>query len=325
MRIGVTGATGFLGSHVMRRLAADGHEVVGLRRTAGGAAAEPDPQIAWVVGDVTDPGAVERLVTGCDAVVHTAAVLTYWRGAAAEHERVNVGGTRNVAAASRAAGVGRVVHVSSVAAIAATGDGTPADERGTLGPERRQLSYHDSKLRAEGAVAAEIERGLDAVIVNPASIHGPYLGGFRGAKVVESVRKRRVVPCYSGGTSIAHVDDVVSGIVGALDRGRSGERYILAGENNTWRRIAEVAAEALRVRRTFVTVPSAATAAAAALGEALAARRGTRPRFSRDTHFSSRQYLYFDSAKAEHELGYRFRPYRAIVQEYVDSRAAVAA
>jgi dihydroflavonol-4-reductase len=319
MRIGLTGATGFLGSHVARRLVDDGHDVVGLRRATSSMAAMSGLALEWVVGDVSDRGAVRRLVDGCDAVVHAAAVITYWRGAGREHERVNVDGTRAVAEACRAGGVQRLVHVSSVAAVTATGAGVPADERTPFDTAGTPLSYHESKRRAEDVVAEAIEGGLDAVVVNPASLQGPYGTGFRGSGLIEGVRSRPLVPYFRGGTSIVHVDDAVSGIVGALERGRTGERYILAGENHSWRRLAEIAADLLRVRRMFIPVPSIVTAAAAAAGEARAARTGQRPRFTRDTHVASYQFLYYDSGKAARELGYHFRPYREIAREYLDS------
>jgi dihydroflavonol-4-reductase len=324
MRVAVTGATGFLGSQVVRRLSATGYEVVGLRREQSDTSLLAGVPVEWTMGEVSDETAMERLVEGCNAVVHAAAVLTYWRGAAAEHARVNLGGTRTVAAVCRAAGVGRLVHVSSTAAITATGLGEAADEQTQPGPEHPHFSYHASKLRAEQAVLAEVERGLDAVIVNPSAIHGPYDGGFRGRELVDGVRGRPVVPYFSGGTSIVHVEDAAAGVVAALERGRAGERYILGGENLTWRRFAEIAAEVLGLRRLFVPVPRLVGATAAALGELRSARTGIGPRLSRDSEFASRQLLYFDSSKAGRDLEYRFRPYRAIAQEYVDSTKAAA-
>jgi dihydroflavonol-4-reductase len=299
MRVAVTGASGFLGSHVVQRLRSQGHTIVALRRAA---AAQPlDDGVEWVVGDLGDVDAVGRLVAGCDAAVHAAAVLTYWRGAAAAHRRVNVEGTAVVAAAARAAGVARLVHVSSVAAL----------------DEDPSLSYHASKRDAERVVLDEVERGLDAVIVRPATIHGPHRETFRGARLVEGVRRRRVVPHYRGGTSIVHVDDVVDGTLRALERGRTGERYVLAGENHTWRALAQIAAEELGVRRTFVPVPRTATALAALVGETASRFTGRRPPLTRDTHLAASRFLYYDSEQAVRELDYHFRPYREIVREYL--------
>jgi dihydroflavonol-4-reductase len=318
MRLGITGATGFLGSHVVRRVAADGHHVVALRRPTSETTAVDGVPVEWIVGDVTDPGAVGRLAERSDVVVHAAAALANWQGARPEHERTNVVGAEVVAAGCRAAGVRRLVHVSSVAAVALPREPSPAaeDARLELPPG---LSYHESKRRAEDRVRREVERGLDAVIVNPASLQGPHHTGFRGARLIDGVRNRRFVPHFRGGTNIVHVDDVVSGILLALEHGRAGERYIVAGENHTWRELAEIAAAELSLSRVFLPLPGAATAAAALLGEANGRRTGRTPHFTRDVHVASSRYLYYDSGKAERELNYRFRPYREIVREYLRS------
>ena len=307
MRIGVTGATGFLGTHLCRRLRADGHDVVALRRASSDARVLDELGIESVVADIADRDAVASLVGGCDAVVHAAALLTYGERLAAEHERVNVEGTRVVCDACRSAGVGRLLHVSSVAALGIPGDGPPANE--SFSSSVDGLSYHGSKRHAEEIVASAVAEGLDAVVVNPSSLQGPFGGTFRGDRVVIGVRRRRVVPTFVGGVNVVHVEDVVAGAVAALANGRSGERYILGGENLTWRRMAEIAAEELGVRRVFVPVPSPVTAAASRLAAA---------RFSRDRHLLGSRHLYFDSGKAQAELGYRYRPYREIVREYLE-------
>jgi dihydroflavonol-4-reductase len=316
MRVGLTGATGFLGSHVARLLVDEGHDVVALRRPTSSAAAVDGLELDWVVGEVSDHAAVGELVAGCEAVIHSAAVIANWRGAGRDHELVNVGATRTVADACLRAGVGRLVHVSSVAAVAAAGAGTPADEKADFDVAGKGLSYHDSKHRAEAVVSDAVREGLDAVIVNPASLQGPHVDGFRGAQLIEGVRGRQIVPYFRGGTNIAHVDDVAAGVLGAIEHGRTGERYILAGENHTWRELAEIVAGILGLRRVLVRVPGGATAAAALIGETVAART-RRPGFTRDVHFASSHFLYYDSGKAVHELGYAYRPYREIVHEYL--------
>ena len=317
MRVGVTGATGFLGSHVARRLVEGGHDVVGLRRRTSSTTVLDGVELEWRLGDLREPEAADRLVEGCELVVHAAAVISSWSGHASDHQGVNVEGTQHLVEACRRSGVRRLVHVSSVAAVALGAGGAPADESAPFGAEAEDLSYNASKRRAEDAVAAGVQRGLDAVIVNPGSLHGPNGAEFRGAALIEGVRRRKVVPYFAGGTSIAHVDDVATGVLLALERGQTGERYILAGENHSWRELAEIASETLGVERVFVRVPRAATAGAAAVGELMSARTGRRPRFTREVHVNATRSLYYDSGKAVRELGYAFRPYREIVAEYV--------
>jgi dihydroflavonol-4-reductase len=323
MRIAMTGATGFLGSRLVPQLVTNGHEVVALRReksSSNGA----DGATTWVAGDVTDLGAVEELVDGCDAVVHAAAVVDDGPGAAKEHDRVNVQGTETVLRACRSAHVARLLHVSSVAAVACKGGDVAADESAARDEAADSASYRTSKCRAESVVIEAVGNGLDAVIVNPAWMFGPHSGGFRGAEVIDNVRRRPIVPYFPGGTNVVHVDDAAVGIVAALERGRTGERYILGGENHSWRQMAEIAADELGLRRVFVPVPRAATAAAAAIG-GVVERRTSRPwRFTKELHREAACYRYYDSGKAASELDYRFRPYREIVREYGASQTADA-
>jgi dihydroflavonol-4-reductase len=311
MRVGVTGATGFLGSHLCRRLQADGHHVIALRRPTSDADDLAGLGVESFVGDVADRKAVADLVRACDAVVHAAAVLSYGRAFAGEHERVNVGGTRVVVDACRAAGVGRLLHVSSVAAIGLAADGRPADERFSSNLDGSGLSYHLSKERAEEVVRNAVGDGLDAVVVNPSTLAGPFGPRFRGGELPAGVLRRRIVPAFVGGSNVVHVEDVVAGALSALERGRTGERYILGGENLTWRRMAEIAAEELGVRRIVVPVPAPVTAVVSRVS----------PGFSRDRHVLASRHLYYDSSKAREELDYKFRPYREIVREYVEWRA----
>jgi dihydroflavonol-4-reductase len=257
------------------------------------------------------------LVRGCDAVFHAAAFLKYGQAFRREHQRVNVEGTSVVAQACRRAGEARLVHVSSVAAIGLPEAGVPVDETFSFNADANRLSYHRSKRDAEVRVFEEIARGLDGVLVNPSSIVGPYEKGFRGANVPEGVRRRRIVPYFVGGTNVVHVDDVVEGMLAALQEGEPGQRYILGGENLSWHRMAQIAAEELGVRRTFVPVIRPVTAAAAWAGT-VAGRLGRPARFNPDVHRLASRRQYYDSTKATAVLGYAHRQYREVVREYLD-------
>jgi dihydroflavonol-4-reductase len=312
VRVAVTGATGFLGSHLCLGLRRQGHDVVVLCRPSSDRRALEASDVEAVIGDLTEPTAVDRLVRGCDAVVHAAATIAYGPRNARSHELVNVGGTRIVAGACVAARVPRLLHVSSVAAVGIPADGRPADETFGWNLADGGLGYHASKLQAEEEIRSAIARGLDAVTVNPGSLLGPHRAGFRGGEVPAAVRRRRLVPYFTGGTNVVHVEDVVAGAMAALARGRRAERYILGGENLTWRRMAEIAAEELGLRRVLVPVPPVATALASRL----------LPGFSRDRHLLASRFLYYSSEKARSELGYAFRPYREIVRECIGRTSA---
>jgi dihydroflavonol-4-reductase len=317
MRVLVTGGTGFLGSHLCARLVGEGYQVTVLRRPASDLGSLSRLGVRSAIGDVTDVDSLNRAMDGQRFVIHAAALVG--SAPAAVHAVVNETGTRNVAVACQRHGVERLVHVSSVAAVGIPEDRRqPADEGFAFNLEGSPLGYHLSKRRAEQAIARAAAEGLDAVIVNPSSIKGPHGRYFRGGEIPNAVRRRPVVPCFSGGTNIVHVGDVVDGVLGALRRGRTGERYILGGENLTWRQLARTAADLIGVRRVFVNVPAIMTEAAALSGRAMERLTGHRPRVTDDVHFCASRFLFYHSGKAVKELDFRPRPYAQIVREYLD-------
>jgi len=323
MRVLITGASGFLGSHLCGSMVAAGHDVRVLRRATSSPAALAGLDLEVVIGDVTDPDSVRRAVSGCDSVVHAAANIQYWGGGQEEQDRVNVGGTRAVARACREKGVRRLVHVSSVAAIGIPADPAhPADEGFTFNLHDAGLPYHLSKWQAERTVLEEVERGLDAVIVNPASIFGPHVSGYRGGDMMRKVRRTAIVPYFTGGICAVHVRDVVAGIHAALERGGTGQRYILGGENLTYRSLAERAAAAMGLSRRFVPLPPLVTGLVALTLEPVAVLRNRAPRVGFATHFCASRSHYYDSSRARSALGYSPRSFGDILDECLRLNAA---
>ncbi|MDQ3685330.1 MAG: NAD-dependent epimerase/dehydratase family protein [Acidobacteriota bacterium] len=323
MKIVVTGATGFLGSHLCRRLVRDGHRVTILRRPTSNNSALSDLDLTHEIGDVTDSEAVHRVVEGNDVVVHAAAHLGYWGFQKEIQYKVNVGGTRNVVEACRRHGVRRLLHVSSVAAIGITEDpGQPAREDFPFNLEGLPVTYHISKKRAEEIVLSAVENGLDAVIVNPGAIWGPNGNQFRGAEIAQKVRHSSIVPYFTGGMCVVHVEDVVDGIIAALEHGKAGQRYILGGENLTLRSIAQMAARKQGLRRRFVPVPKMVTGLAAVVLEPWGRVSLRRPRITYATHYCASRFHYYDSSKARRELGYSHRDFKSILDECVSFTAS---
>ncbi len=312
MKVLITGATGFLGSHLCRRMVTQGHQIRILCRPTSNLEKLGGLPLEKAIGDVTDTESVRRATEGCEAVIHAAADLNYWRQDPAQQMRVNVEGTRNVAQAARKEGVRRLVCVSSVAAIGITPDRhRPADEDFPFNLEKTKLAYHISKWRAEEALLAEVREGLDAVIVNPASIQSEQ----RTRALLEKVRRQHTVLCFSGGNCVVDVRDVVEGIVTALSRGERGQRYILGGENLTFREQAEKAAAALSVQRRYVLVPRLVTGLGALVFEPLAWLQKRPPRFAYMIHYCANRFQFFDSSKARRALGYEPRDFNAILEE----------
>jgi dihydroflavonol-4-reductase len=307
VKVLITGATGFLGSHLCRQMAEAGFRVTALHRPGSNTGHLRGLDLEFRTADLNDGGSLGPAVEGQEAVIHAAANIRY-ASPAAELHRTNTEATRSLARACRERGVRRLVYVSSVSAIGIPPQGSVADERFPFNLEKSRLNYHLSKKRAEEAVLEEVGRGLDAVLVNPASLFGPYGRFFRGGEMIDKVRRGPVVPYFPGGICVAHVDDVAAGILAALDHGRRGERYILGGENLTYREIARRSAAVLGVRRLLVPLFPAVTRAAMAL----------RPsRFSYATHYTASRFQFYSSEKARQVLGYRPRPFAEILKESI--------
>jgi dihydroflavonol-4-reductase len=316
MRVLITGGTGFLGSHLCRRMLQDGHEVRVLCRPTSSPATLNGASVERVLGDVTDADSVERAVQDRDWVIHAAASLSYWQDEAERQRQVNVNGTRNVVEACLRQGVRRLLHVSSVAAVGIPDDpARPATEDFPFNLQGSGLCYHLSKRQAEEIVRDGVKQGLDAVIVNPSSIFGPNGSRYRGAERLRKVRQTWLVPYFTGGLCAVHVQDVVDGIVNALVHGKTGQRYILGGENLSYRVLVERTARAMRLRRRPMPVPALVTGLAAHVLEPWGRWRKVRPRITYMIHYCASRYHYYDSTKARRELGYAPRDFEAILRE----------
>lgn len=317
-----------MGSHLCRRLVRDGFNVTILSRPGSNTRALGDLAFTNKIGDITDAKAVREAVEGKDFVFHTAAQVGNQGGQKKIQDDVNIRGTQNVVDACILSDVKRLVHVSSVAAVGIPDrPDRPANEDFCFNLDGSTLSYHISKKRAEEIVLKDVKNGLDAIIVNPSFIWGPRGREFRGSEFVQKVRHTRIVPYYTGGACVVHVEDVVDGIMAALKLGRSGERYILGGENLTLKMIARLAAQKQNLKRYFVKVPSSVTWCAAAFMESAALVSHYRPRITFDTHYYAKRSYYYDSSKAKTELDYSPRKFEPILDEcisFISSREAGA-
>ncbi len=238
----VTGATGFVGSNVAAALAARGDRVRVLQRATSRLDALADVPVEYVTGDILDPESLGIAMQDCHLVFHVAAISQYWRSHREAVYRVNVNGTRCVMQAALVAGVQRVVHTSSVAALGYPADNAPADESQVFSSDLRWFVYGHSKYLAELEVQKAIEQGLPGVIVNPGIVIGPRDLNFVSGSIIRASVKGHLRMVPPGGSNIVHVSDVVAGHLAAAERGRVGERYILGGENlSHWEAAATVA------------------------------------------------------------------------------------
>ena len=308
----VTGASGFVGSAVARALVARGERVRVLVRATSDRTNLRDLACETAEGDLRDEAAVRRALEGCDRLYNVAADYRLWARDPEEIVRNNRDGAAAVMAAALDAGVARVVHTSSVATLRTAKEGVPGDEAHPLTPEAATGAYKRSKVVAERLVERLVaERGLPAVIVNPSTPIGPRdVKPTPTGRVIVEAATGKVPAFVETGLNLVHVDDCAAGHLLAMDRGRIGERYVLGGQDVTLRRmLADICALVGRKAPT-VALPRGPLQPLAWAAEAVAQVTGREPFLTRDALKMSRNLMYFSSAKAERELGYRARPYR---------------
>lgn len=310
MRVFVTGGNGFIGSVVVRALAALGHEVVCLLRPGCDTSRLAGVRYVRVDGDVRDAQSIRAGVAGCDHSVHLAAPGGWQADDPALLAEVIEGGTRNLLEAITDRPGHRAVLVSSTAAIDASDTPRIFDERSPFTISDRTLHYAQAKRCMELIARAAVERGVAAIVVNPAEVYGPGDASFGTASNLIDFATSRPVLVTAGGTGIVHVDDVAQGVVAALERGRPGERYILSGENVTIRQLAQLVLELVGRKATIVDVPRTLGRAASRIAIRL---RIPLPYNPHVVPYATR-YWFVDNAKARLELGVQFRDARATIE-----------
>lgn len=316
----VTGATGFVGSAVLRRLAAAGHHVRVLARPASdrGNLQGVDCEIA--TGDLTDAASLHAAVTGCDTVMHVAADYRLWVPDPAAQDRVNVQGSVDLFRAAAEAGVRRMVYTSSVATLGLRKDGAPADEETPSTLADMVGAYKRSKFKAEEAVWQLIRvEGLPIVIVNPSAPIGPRdIKPTPTGKMIVDAASGRMPAYVDTGLNVAHVDDVAEGHLLALEKGVVGERYILGGENMSLRAILEVVCSHAGRRPPRVKLHHDLLLPLAYGAEAIARITNRDPLFTVDEIRMAKKLMYFNCDKAKRMLGYRPRPAVEAIRDAVD-------
>ena len=310
----VTGASGFVGSAVARALLARGLSVTCLVRGSSPRTNLDGLPLDIAVGDMTDQASVEAAARGARYLFHVAADYRIWARDPEEIVRANREGTGAVMRAAQQAGVERIVYTSSVATLG-TAPGAdrnaPANEDHPLTPQTAVGAYKRSKVIAERLVEQMVaDQGLPAVIVNPSTPIGPRdVKPTPTGRIIVEAATGKVPAFVDTGLNLAHVDDVAQGHLLALDQGRIGQRYILGGQDVTLRRmLADIAGLAGRKVPT-VNLPRGPLYPLARMFEAVAQVTGKEPMLTVDALNMSKRRMFFTSAKAESELGYRARPY----------------
>jgi len=290
-----------VGANLVRALLARDWSVRALVR--GAAPSLHGLPIDLVRGDLFAPELSEAM-RGSDAVFHVAATYSLWQRDRMEVRRANVEGTRLVLNAARRAGVPRVVHTSSVAAIGVRKDGEPANEAYQSAPQDLIGAYKRSKYEAEQVVARAVAGGQDVVIVNPTTPVGPWdARPTPTGEIVVRFCTGRMPAFVDTGLNLVDVRDVAAGHIAAFERGRTGERYILGNENMTLRGLLERLSALTGRPAPTVRLPPIVPLAYAAVGEFILGPLGLRPDVPFEAVRMAKQRMYYDTAKATAILG----------------------
>ncbi len=315
----VTGATGFVGAHVARRLIERGDCVKALVRAGSNRRLLEGLPVEVVIGDVRDPPSLSALLNGIDELYHLAADYRLWARDPREVFRANVDGTTNILDAAAKQGVGKIVYTSTVGCLGLPADGSPGDETTPVRREELVGAYKRSKYDAEQIALQYAASGLNVVVVNPSTPVGP--GDIKptptGKVILDFLRGR--MPAYvDTGLNLISVDDVAEGHLLAAERGRIGEKYILGNQNLTLREILGLLAKITGAKPPSIRIPHWVALTAAALDTALSRGLGREPSIPIDAVRMSRKRMFFSAEKAVRELGLKQTPVDAALAEAVN-------
>jgi dihydroflavonol-4-reductase len=318
-RVFLTGATGFVGSAVARKLATEGFEVRALTRPGSPRAHLDGISVDFVEGDMRDAESIRRAMAGVRYVFHVAADYRLWARDRSEIVANNVEGTRIIMQEAIRAGVDRVVYTSSVATLGWPRDGAPGTEDIPLSEQQGIGAYKRSKIAAERLVEAMVANdGLPAVIVNPSTPIGPRdVKPTPTGRIIVEAASGRIPGFVDTGLNLVHVDDVADGHFAALQRGVIGQRYILGGQDVLLADMLTDIANLVGRRPPRWRIPRAAVVPVAYVAEGIARFTGREPLVTLDGLRMSEHHMFFSAAKAERELGFHARPYREALADAI--------
>ncbi len=314
MKAFVTGATGFVGSHVAQALEVAGAELRLLARSTSPTKLISTLKNAEIVtGDLRDASTYKQALRGCEAVFHVAADYRLWTRNAAdamEMYRSNVEGTRGLIDAARQAGVKRIVYCSSVATMGFRSDGSVVDEETPVTLEEMIGHYKRSKFVAEQVALEAGKKGDDVVIVNPSAPVGEQdVKPTPTGRIIVDFLKKKFPAYVDTGLNVVDVREVARGHVLAYERGKPGERYILGGENLTLKQILDKLSATTGIPAPKVKLPYVFALAAGVFDTVFTGQlRGKEPRVTIDAVRMGRKKMWVRSSKAERELGYKVVP-----------------
>ena len=318
MRAFVTGGTGFVGSHVVRSLLESGYKVTALVRRSSNLGNLRSLEIDIVKSDLNDPN-IWKQMQGCNYLFHVAAHYSLWQKDRDLLYRHNVEGTRNILAAAQKAGIERTVYTSSVAAIGVGKSGKVVDENHQSPVEKLVGDYKKSKFLAEQAAKEAAKQGQDIVIVNPSSPIGPL--DIKPTPTGDIILRflRRQMPAYvDTGLNFIDVRDVAKGHLLALEKGKTGDRYILGHQNLSLKQLLEILSDITGIKAPQVSVPAFLPLSVAWIEEKILAPMGKTPTVPIDGVRMAQQPMYYDASKAIRELSLPQSSLKVALKDAVD-------
>ncbi|MBX3077067.1 SDR family NAD(P)-dependent oxidoreductase [Candidatus Obscuribacterales bacterium] len=310
----VTGASGFIGSNLVQRLVDEGYQVKTFGRSGTASKKLRDLPIEHLSGDVTNLESIHRAMDDIDVVFHLAGLVSYKKKDVHRQYAVNVVGTRNVLEAALRAGVGRVIHTSSVAAM-----GIP--KSGEIGTEELEynlgglgLNYCDSKYAAEQEVKQIFKRGLPVITLSPGITFGEGDKHPHHHAIFTALAKGALVGVPKGGVTFSDINDVVDAHIAAIDKGTPGERYALVSANLSYRQAAEIFSKVQGVRPPMFEIPASILVGLGTLAEAVMPMFGMQSPVSRQAAWLAQHKIFFSSDKAMRELDFKPTPFEDTIR-----------
>lgn len=305
----ITGANGFLGSNVARELFRKGYEVKLMIRPSADVSVIEDIPSEVFYGDISEEAEVMKAMEGCNFVVHTASITEQWAVTFREYERVNVTGTKNVVKACLAHQVERLIHVSTANTIGPGNKNRPGTELNSFTLLNVNSGYISSKYIAQQYILEQVEKAkLPAIIINPTFMIGPYDAKPSSGKLILHGMNKRVVFYPPGGKNFVHINDVCTGIISALEMGKIGDCYLMAGENLTYKEFFSLLNKVSGQRSKLIRIPEFVLKIAGIIGTL----SGIFSPVSRKLNYSSAYmlclYNYYSGNKSERELLLKYTP-----------------
>ncbi len=299
MKILITGASGFVGSHLVKELRKQGYD-----------------DIREFTGDIRNIEEIKKEIEGCDIVFNLAGVISYWSEMDGLAYEVNVIGVKNIVEACLKFGIKRLVHISSDVTVGVEG-GKSTDETFPYNLNKLKVNYCDTKHLGEEEIFKGIEKGLDAVIVCPASIYGA--GDVRKIQTDMTFNFKFPIGFIypENGIAVVDVDDVINGIIKIWQSGKRGERYLLVGENLSFFEIRKIIAEEIGLKPPFIKIPNWAFTLLAYIFLGFSKIINKKPKLTPEMARLNRVNLFYSNKKAREELGLTFKPFKESIKNSV--------